>query len=101
MIFNITYGESVSSAPAGFKTTVATVAKFFQDTFSDPVTVNITVEFQPFSDNGLGRSTYNLNSYSYSQITAALAKDSTSSIDGVAVASLPATDPISVPTPIT
>ena len=42
MILNITYGESVSSAPAAFKATVATVAKFFQDTFSDPVTVNIT-----------------------------------------------------------
>lgn len=95
MILNITYGDGVSSAPAGFKTTVATVAQFFQDTFTDPVTVNITVEFQPLSDNGLGRSTYQLNSYSYSQITAALAKDSTSIIDGVAVASLPATDPIS------
>jgi hypothetical protein len=95
MIFNITYGESVSSAPAAFKTTVATVAKFFQDTFSDPVTVNITVEFRPLSDDGLGRSTYELNSYSYSQIKAALAQDSTSGIDGVAVASLPAADPIS------
>jgi hypothetical protein len=95
MIFNITYGASVSSAPEGFKTTVATVAQFFQNTFTDPVTVNVTVEFLPLGEDGLGRSTYNLNSYSYSQITAALAKDSTSSIDGVAVAKLPATDPIS------
>jgi hypothetical protein len=95
MIFNLTYGDSVSSAPAAFKTTVATVAQFFQNTFTDPVTVNVTVEFAPLSDDGLGRSTYNLNSYSYSQITAALAKDSTSGIDGVAVASLPAADPIS------
>jgi hypothetical protein len=95
MILNITYGETVSSAPAAFKTTVAAVAKFFQDTFSDPVTVNITVEFRPLSDDGLGRSTYELNSYSYSQIKAALAQDSTSALDGVAVASLPAADPIS------
>jgi hypothetical protein len=96
MIFNITYGESISSAAEAFKTTVATVAQFFQDTFSDPVTVNITVEFLPLSDGGLGRSTYELNSYSYSQITAALAQDSISTIDGVAVASLPAADPIAV-----
>jgi hypothetical protein len=59
MIFNITYGESVSSAAEAFKTTVATVAQFFQDTFSDPVTVNITVEFLPLSDGGLGRSSTN------------------------------------------
>jgi hypothetical protein len=82
MIFNLTYGESVSSAPAAFKTTVATVAQFFQNTFTDPVTVNVTVEFAPLSDDGLGRSTYGLNSYSYSQIKAALTQDSTSGIDG-------------------
>jgi hypothetical protein len=96
MIFNITYGTSVSGAPEAFKTTVATVAQFFQDTFTDPVTVNVTVEFLPLSAGGLGRSTYDLTSYSYSEITAALAQDSTSGIDGVAVASLPAADPISV-----
>ena len=96
MIFNITYGESVSDAPAAFKTTVAAVAQFFQDAFTDPVTVNVTVEFLPLSGGGLGRSAYDLNPYSYSQITAALAQDSTSGTDGVAVASLPAADPISV-----
>jgi hypothetical protein len=94
MIFNITFGASVSSAPEGFKTTVAAVAQFFQDTFTDPVTVNVKVDFTPLHGL-LGHSDYSLNPSSYAQITGALAKDTSSASDAGAVASLPATDPIS------
>ena len=94
MNFNITYDASVSDAPAAFKTTVAAVAQFFQDTFSDPVTVNVKVEFKPLGGL-LGHSNYSLNSYTYTQITTALAKDAGFVGDQSAVASLPAMDPIS------
>jgi hypothetical protein len=96
MIFDITYGASVGNAPEAFKTTVAAVAQFLQDTFTDPVTVNVKVEFTPLHGL-LGHSDYNLNSYTYAQIASALARDSSSASDGIAVASLPAEDPISSP----
>ena len=45
MIFNITYDVSVNLAPATFKSAVTSVAQFFQNLFSDPVTINITVGY--------------------------------------------------------
>ncbi len=93
MNLNITFATSVASAPAEFKTAVAAVAQFFETTFSDPVTININVEYGRL--NGLlGHSDYQLQSYSYSQITAQLAADSKSSEDANAIVNLPAQDPI-------
>jgi hypothetical protein len=95
MNFDITYDSSADSAPEGFKTTVAAVAQFFESTFTDPVTVNITVKYAPLGDD-LGRSEYDLDSYSYAQIRTALSHDSTTGNDALALASLPADDPITV-----
>jgi hypothetical protein len=95
MNFDITYDSSTDSAPEGFKTTVAAVAQFFESTFTDPVTVNITVKYAPLGDD-LGRSEYDLDSYSYAQIRTALSHDSTTGNDALALASLPVNDPITV-----
>jgi hypothetical protein len=95
MILNITYGANVENAPEGFKTTVAAVTQFFQTTFTDPVTINIKVEYAHLGSGLLGHSDYNLNQYTYAQITNALKADANSNDDASAAASLPAADPIS------
>src|SRR5262245_33381171 len=94
MILNITYGANVASAPAEFKTAVAAVQQFFESTFIDPVTVNIQVNYAPLGHDGLGASTYELKTFSFSQITAQLAANSKSVDDAFASASLPTSDPI-------
>jgi hypothetical protein len=94
MILNITFGADVANAPAEFKTAVAAVQQLFETTFTDPVTVNIQVDFARLGHDLLGQSSYGLNTYSFSQITAQLRENSKSADDANAIASLPATDPI-------
>src|SRR5262245_20046444 len=94
MILNITYGANVTNAPPGFKTAVAAVQQLFESTFTDPVTVNIQVDFGNLGHGLLGQSSYGLNTYSFSQITAAVRANSKSGDDVNAIASLPTTDPI-------
>jgi hypothetical protein len=98
MIFNITYDVSVNLAPATFKSAVASVAQFFQNLFSDPVTINITVGYgevggQSMPSGALGSNISFLNSYSYAQIKSAFAADSKGGDDATAVSTLPATSP--------
>src|SRR5262245_56650337 len=94
MILNITFGTDVANAPLEFKTAVAAVQQFFEATFTDPVTVNIQVDFGHLGHGLLGQSSYGLNTYSFSQITAAVMANSQSGDDGNAIVSLPATDRI-------
>jgi hypothetical protein len=94
MILNITYGANVASAPAEFKTAVAAVQQLFETTFTNPVTVNIQVDYAPLGHDGLGASTYELKTFSFSQITTQLAAHSKSVDDAFAIASLPTADPI-------
>ena len=49
MKFNLTYDSSVNSAPAGFKTTVEAVAKYYEGLFLNPVTIILTVAFGPLA----------------------------------------------------
>ena len=92
--FNITYDPSVDAAPAAFKTEVEAVAKHFEGLFLDPVTINLTVKFNPLDPNVLGQSQpSSLTSFSYNTIRAALANKAGSADD--ATAALLATDPIS------
>jgi hypothetical protein len=91
MFINLSFGASVSTTA---RTVISSVAQFFQDQFSDPITINISVAFGNIG--GLGSSSYNLanQTYSYSQIKTALSNDATSSDDVSAVSSLLAADPI-------
>jgi hypothetical protein len=73
---------------------VQAVVTFFNAHFLDPVSVDIAVSFAALGPNGLGASSYSLNTHSFSDITAALASDSTSAADATAVASLPTNDPV-------
>ena len=93
--FNISWDPSVDAAPAAFKTEVEAVAKHFEGLFLDPVTINLTVEY----NNSLGGGIFaqsepsSLTSFSYDTIRAALANKASSADD--AAAALPTTDPIS------
>jgi hypothetical protein len=96
--FNIIYDTSVNSAPAAFKTAITAVVQFFQNTFTNPITVTIDVGWgeinnQALPSGALGASLTYFNSSSYSQIRTALAQHATSADQISAVNSLPAGDP--------
>lgn len=97
---NVSWDSSVSSAPSAFTTAVMKAVTYLESTFSDPVTLNISVGWgevagATLGSNALGSSQSYLSSYSYSTLTSALSADATSSTDQSAVASLPSTAPVS------
>src|SRR5262245_63302918 len=85
MILNITFGTDVANAPPEFKTAVAAVQQFFEASFTNPVTVNIQVDYGHLGHDLLGQSSYGLNTYSFSQITAALTQNSFLAFSGTGV----------------
>jgi hypothetical protein len=86
MKFNLTYGPDIANAPDGFKATVEAVAAFFESTFTDPVTINVKVE-RGLSGGLLGHSDYALTGpYTFAQITTALAQETHSGSDVIALA---------------
>src|SRR5258708_4436151 len=98
MILNLIYDASDSSAPAAFRAGLSAAVSFFQDTFQDPITVNIEVGYgeingQPLDSNALGSSLTYFNHYSYSQVRSALAVDAMSAADASSVGSLPLSNP--------
>jgi hypothetical protein len=97
-VINVKYDSSVNSAPASFKTVVNSVVQFFENHFDVPLTITIGVGYgevdgQPLSSAALGQSLYYLDSFSYTQIRAALALRATTTDDLTALASLPAVSP--------
>jgi len=98
VILNVTYDSSVANAPAGFTAAMAQVINFFQNNFSNPVTVNIAVGWgevggQAMGAGALGESISYLQPTTYGAITAALGANATSASDLSSVASLPGADP--------
>ena len=101
LIINVTYDQSQSNLPPGFVAAVNYVVSYYESVFTDPITINIDVGYgeiggQPLGSGALGESeTYLDNSYSYSQVVAALKASATSSAQQAAYASLPTTSPLS------
>jgi VCBS repeat-containing protein len=100
LVINVVYDSSVANAPAGFKAAVAQVVSFYESHFSDPVTVTIDVGYgeiagQSMSANALGESETYLTSVSYASLRSALVNNANAIGDAAAVASLPATSPVS------
>ena len=98
VILNVIYDASAANAPADFKAAVASAVAFFQNNFTDAVTLNIAVGWgevngQALSPGALGENISFISNYSYTDLRAALTAHATSAIDASAVASLPATDP--------
>jgi cytochrome c2 len=91
LTINVSYDSSVDTAPAGFKAAVQSVIQYYEDTFADPITMNIAVGYgevggTPMGAGPLGNSV-SVHDYStFGDLTAALAANATSSADAQTVA---------------
>lgn len=100
LVINISWDSSVQSAPSGFTTAVMAAVQYLESQFVDPVTINISVGYGEVNGTALGSKTLGesesyLSSYSYSSLRSALSANATSADDNAAVASLPASSPVS------
>ena len=82
---------------SSFWTNVTQAAQFFENTFDDPITININVGWGE-ADNvtlkpGFAGSNRTYEPYSFAQIVASLKSNSKSASDATAVAHLPTQDP--------
>jgi hypothetical protein len=99
-VINVTYDASVANAPAAFKTVVSNVVQYLESQFTDHVTINIAVGYgevggYTLGSGALGESLTYLSSYSYASVKNALVADAKTADDASAVATLPATSPVS------
>jgi hypothetical protein len=99
MQINVSFDQDVSTLPAGFTAAVQAAVQFLENTFTNPITFNLHVGYgerdgQALGANSLGESVYNLHSFSYAQIQTALTNNAQSADQKTAVASLPASDPV-------
>src|SRR5262245_50322501 len=99
LVINATYDTSVNNAPAGFVAAFQSAINFFQNTLSDPITINIGVGWgevggYSVAPGALGESeSYLVGYYSYNQVRNALSADAKSSADFTALSGLPVADP--------
>jgi hypothetical protein len=93
LVINITYDATVTNLmnPAQVQPAVASVVQWFQNQYTNPITINITVAFS--SGVSLGQSQFSLLGKTYSQVTNAFNSRRVSAADFSSVASLPASDP--------
>jgi hypothetical protein len=99
LVINIVWDTSVSNAPAAFKSVVESVVQFYESEFSNPVTLNIDVGWgevagSTLTSGSLGESENYVQSFSYSQILAALTQNVTDNAQLSAVNSLPSSAPV-------
>ena len=100
MQINITYDPSVNAAPAGFKTAVQAAVQFFDTTFTNNISVNISFGWGEVGGSLLGASSVGESSAifdnfrSYAQVKSyLLAADANIPAVFSAVQSLPTVDP--------
>ena len=77
MNINLIFDQADGALPAGFKNAVNAVAQFFNNTFSDPITLNINVGFgevngHALSSGAIGQSSFSLIGTTYAQIKSRL-----------------------------
>jgi hypothetical protein len=105
MKINVNWDPSVLSAANArqIEAAVSTAARFFENTFVNPITITINVNWSPLGGNAVADNTNippwmdgtNSNSVGYSQLISAFkANASLNPVDAIAVAGLPASDPI-------
>lgn len=93
LVINVTYDSSVNSAPAGFKTAVQAAVSYFEQNFTNNVTLNITFGWAPLSGNALAENSFYYNTFTYAQMKSLLTATAASQDDAAAYASLPSSDP--------
>ena len=91
LTFNVSYDSSVSNAPSGFTSAFQNAVGFYQNTFSNPININLnvgwgTVNGQALSSGSLGASSSFFVNYDYATVRTALSNVG-------APGYLPATDP--------
>ena len=94
MTIHLIYDPSVTSLANStqVEAAFAAAAQTFESLYTNPITLNITVNW---GNSGFGNSGFTLDGNpSYGQITNALRQAATTSSDSNAIASLPASDPI-------
>lgn len=65
LTFNVTYDSSVSSAPTGFKTAFQDAINFYQNTFNNPIAININVGWGEVAGTSIGGNTLGSSSTNY------------------------------------
>lgn len=87
LVITPTFGSSITSDPnaASIEGTINSAIAFYETTFSDSVTVNITFNE---TSSGLGSSSTSFENVAYSVYLAALTADATSANDATALAHL-------------
>jgi hypothetical protein len=99
LVFNVTYDPSVAKAPAGFIPAFTDSIDFYQNTYTDPITINLHVGWgevaaSPVTGGILGESLDSfLTGLTYNQVRNALIADAKSPTDAMAVNTLPGLDP--------
>ena len=91
LTFNVSYDTSVGNAPIEFTSAFQNAIGYFQNTFSNPININLNVGWgevngQPLSSGSLGGSSSYFVNYDYATVRNALANVG-------APGYLPATDP--------
>lgn len=91
LTFNVSYDASVGSAPTGFTPAFQNAIGYFQNTFSNPININLNVGWgevngQPLNSGSLGGSSSYFVNYDYATVRTAL-------YNAGAPGYLPATDP--------
>src|ERR1700687_3845684 len=99
MQINLVEDASVANAPASFISALKQGVQFLEQTFTNPITINIEVGWGdiggtplPPGVDGEGGA-LNGTLYPYDQVKAALTSNATTSADATAVATLPTVDP--------
>jgi len=93
LVINVTYDSSVSGAPAGFKTAVQAAVSFFEQTFTNNVTLNITFGWAALGGGAAAENNFYADTYTYSQMKSLLTVRAKSPDDMTAYATLPTSDP--------
>src|SRR3974390_883478 len=101
MIINISYDSSITSSTyaVNIELAIQTAVDFYEQTFSNPITINIDFGYGEVNGTAITDSSHIAeslsigNDFSYSQVKSALAANAQTLIDQVAVAALPGSDP--------
>lgn len=84
MQFNVSFDPSVANAPSGFLAAFNDVIQFYQQTFSDPITINLNIGWgeingRPMARGALGENQASEQGYTYTQLKTALAANAPTS----------------------
>lgn len=93
MKINATFDASAAYASTGFQTAVAAAVKFFETSFTDNITLNITFKYASLG-SGLAQSQTSGYYQSYTTVKNALVQSSSSSDDLRAANTLTGSDPL-------